>query len=158
MNLNFLVTAPLQQPASRIWRQRRGKDSLGRCGVEHREMSLKILEGRCPSNWLCWQKSFWRFYFDNTEEQEQLIQARNLLDADLNASNYADKFSLLLHCEQWTEEQDVRYFNMAEVEMKVDQGTELVKLPLQGLLEWRLSVFWGDTLCITGVYIKQKLN
>ena len=90
--------------------------------------------------------------------QEQLTQARNLLDADLSTNNYTDKFSLLLHCEQWTEEQDVRYFNMAEVEMKVDQGTELVKLPLQGLLEWRLSVFWGDILCITGVYIKQKIE
>ena len=47
---------------------------------------------------------------------------QSLLDADLNASNYADKFSLLLHCEQWTEEQDVRYFDMADVEMKDSKG------------------------------------
>ena len=32
---------------------------------------------------------------------------------------------------------------MAEVEMKVDQGTVLVILPVQGLLDWRLSVFLG---------------
>ena len=75
--------------------------------------------------------------------QEQLTQARNLLDADLNANNYTDKFSLHLNCEQWTEEQDVRYFNMAEIEIKVDQGTVLVILPVQGLLDWRLSVFLG---------------
>ena len=43
---------------------------------------------------------------------------QSLLDADLNASNYADKFSLLLHCEQWTEEHDVGHLDMADVEMK----------------------------------------
>ena len=87
--------------------------------------------------------------------QEQHTQDRNLLDADRNANHYADKFSLHLNCEQWTEEQDVRHFNMAEVDMKVDQGIVLVILIVQGLLDWRLSVFLGDNLCITGVYIKQ---
>ena len=65
--------------------------------------------------------------------QEQLTQTISLLNADLNANNYTDKFSLLLHCEQWTEEQDVRYFNMAEVEMKVDQGTIFCDTGITGI-------------------------
>ena len=58
--------------------------------------------GSCPLNEA--ERKIIKARFEGRPErvkgQEQLTQARNLLDTDLNANNYADKFSLHLNCEQ----------------------------------------------------------
>ena len=85
---------------------------------------------------------------DTVEEQKHLDKARKLLETELDAKNYSEKFQLLLHCEQWTEERDMRYFDMSGVEMKLERSTGLVVLCVPGLQEQRPSVLRGDKLYI----------
>ena len=67
---------------------------------------------------LTYIETAYRVWVTLTEDMDLVERIQSLLDADLNASNYADKFSLLLHCEQRTEEHDVGHLDMADVEMK----------------------------------------
>lgn len=83
---------------------------------------------------------------DTVEEQARLQQARDVLEAELAMENYAERFQLLLHCEQFQEQRDVRYFDMEGVEVKLERSSGLVVLEVPGLQEGRPSVLKGDKL------------
>jgi len=85
---------------------------------------------------------------DNKEEMVELIKCRSLLEEKISKENYTGRWELLLHCEQWQEERDIRFFDMVGVVMKLERNSGLVVLEVPGLEENRPSVLKGDKLYV----------
>jgi len=83
---------------------------------------------------------------DTVEERRQLEKMRGLLEGPLDAANYAERFQLLLHCEQWQEERDIMHYDMEAVELRLERSSGLVVLEVPGLQEGRPTVLRGDKL------------
>lgn len=83
---------------------------------------------------------------ETAEEVGELIMCKDLMEQCLSMDNYQDKFGFLLHCEQWQEERDVRFFDMNGVALVVERSSGLVVLEVSGLQEGRPSVLRGDKL------------
>ena len=86
---------------------------------------------------------------DTKEEMEELVKCRGLLEKNLSEENYTARWELLLHCEQWQEERDIRNFDMEGVTLELERNTSgLVVLEVPGLQENRPSVLRGDKLFV----------
>ena len=59
----------------------------------------------CFSRYFCYTCSS---LGDTVEEQAQLAKCLALLQGPLEPENYAERFQLLLHMEQWQEQRDIR--------------------------------------------------
>jgi len=94
---------------------------------------------------------------DTKEEMDELVKCRALLEKNLSEENYTARWELLLHCEQWQEERDIRYFDMVGVTLKMERNSGLVVLEIPGLQENRPSVLRGDKLFVreTGKGLKE---
>jgi hypothetical protein len=57
-----------------------------------------------------------------------------------------ERFQLMLHCEQFQEQRDVRHFDMAGVELRLEPSSGLLVLEVAGLQEGRPRVLRGDKL------------
>jgi len=85
---------------------------------------------------------------DSKEEMDELMKCRSLLEHNLAEDNYTSRWELLLHCEQWQEEKDIRYFDMVGVGLKIERNSGLIVLEVPGLQESRPSVLRGDKLYV----------
>ena len=83
---------------------------------------------------------------DTVEERRELEKMRGLLEGPLDPANYAERFQLLLHCEQWQEEKDIMGYDMEAVELRLERSSGLVVLEVPGLQEGRPTVLKGDKL------------
>ncbi|XP_045199389.2 putative helicase mov-10-B.1 [Mercenaria mercenaria] len=69
---------------------------------------------------------------------------RNVLDCDLTAQNYKNKFDTLLWIEELQMVEDIKRYDMLNVTLEQERGTRLLILQVPGLMERRPSVLKGD--------------
>ena len=81
-------------------------------------------------------------------EREEYKKCKEILRKGLTPENYTDYWTFLLHCEQWQEEKDIRYFDMVGVSIRIERSSGLFLMEVPGLAESRPSVLKGDKLYI----------
>ena len=83
---------------------------------------------------------------DTMEEEQQLNKIKGLVNQPLTGENYADRWQFLLHCEQYQEERDIKFFDMKDIALKLECSSGLVVVEVPGLSEGRPSLLRGDKL------------
>ena len=88
----------------------------------------------------------------NQQEKEEYDKCVKIMDSEMTADNYKDRWQLLLHCEEKQLELDIRHYDMegAKLERVPNNGNNrnLFSLVVPGLEENRPSVMKGDQIFV----------